>query len=90
MVRIDVPGKPRRSRGVPGSIFGLKPRKTGPKIFSQTAFRYPGLSGLISAAHASWIASGPPILVELPLGADQLAGYPKAVRRDFSGAAKWP
>ena len=41
-VQIDVPGKPRRSRGVPGSIFGLKPRKTGPKIFCQTAFRYPG------------------------------------------------
>ena len=40
-MQIDVPGKPRRSRGIPGSIFGLKPRKTGPIIFSQTAFRYP-------------------------------------------------
>ena len=38
MVQIDVPGKPRRSREVPGSIFRLRPRKTGPKIFSQTAF----------------------------------------------------
>ena len=39
MVQIDFPGKPLRSRGVPGSISGLKPRKTGPKIFSQTALR---------------------------------------------------
>ena len=38
--QIDVPGKPRRSRGVPGSIFGLKPRRTGPNNFSQTAFKY--------------------------------------------------
>ena len=41
MVQIDVPGKPLRSRGVPGSIFGLKHRRSGPKIFSPTAFRYP-------------------------------------------------
>ena len=38
--QIDVPGEPRRSRGVPGSIFGLKPRNTGPKSFSQTTFRF--------------------------------------------------
>ena len=38
-VQIDVPGNPRRSRGVPGSIFSLKPKKTGSNIFSPTAFR---------------------------------------------------
>ena len=32
---------PRRSRGVPGSISTENPGKTGPKISSQTAFRYP-------------------------------------------------
>ena len=32
MVQIDVRGAPGRSKGVPGSISGLKPRKTGPKI----------------------------------------------------------
>jgi len=41
LVQIGVPGKPRRSRGVPGSVFGLKPKGTGPKISSQTAFKYP-------------------------------------------------
>ena len=41
MVQIDAPGKPWRSRRVPVSIFGLKPKRTGPTIFSQTAFRYP-------------------------------------------------
>ena len=41
LVQIDVPGKPRRSREVPGSISGVKHRKTGPKIFSQTAIRHP-------------------------------------------------
>ena len=48
----DVPGKPRRSRGVPGSISGLKSQKTGPKIFSQTAFGYPADS-LLNAAE--WV-----------------------------------
>ena len=43
LVQIDVRGGPGRSRGVPVSISGLKSRKTGPKIFSPTAFRYPGL-----------------------------------------------
>ena len=39
MVQIDVPGKPR----VLGSTFALQHRKTGPKLFSQTAFRYPDM-----------------------------------------------
>ena len=47
MVQSDVPGKPRRSRGVPGSISGLKHRRTGPKIFSKTAFRYPARGSTI-------------------------------------------
>ena len=42
LVQIDVPGEPRRSRGVPGSISGLKPRKTGPKIFTPPSPSYPG------------------------------------------------
>jgi len=40
LVQIDVPGKPRRSRGIQGSISGLKPRKTGPKIFKNQALRF--------------------------------------------------
>ena len=32
MVQIDVRGTPGRSKEVPGSISGLKPRKNGPKI----------------------------------------------------------
>ena len=37
-------GSPGRSNGdVPGSIPDLKPRRTGPNNFNQTAFRYPGL-----------------------------------------------
>jgi len=40
-VQIDVRGAPGRSKGVPASISGLQPRKPGPQIFSQTAFRYP-------------------------------------------------
>ena len=39
-MRIDVRGKPRPSRVIPGSIFSLTPKKTGPKMFSQTASRY--------------------------------------------------
>ena len=63
MVQIDVPGKPRRSRGVLGSIFGLKPRKTGPKIYSLTAFRYPasrsGVAGLFAAVGGAMGGSPP-------------------------------
>ena len=40
-MQVDVRGGPGRSRGVPGSIFCRKPKEAGPKIFSQTAFRYP-------------------------------------------------
>ena len=32
MVQIDVRGAPGQSQGVPGSISGLKPRRTGPQI----------------------------------------------------------
>ena len=46
MVQIDVRGAPGRSNGVLGWISGLKPWRTGPKIFSQTAFRYPGLNSV--------------------------------------------
>jgi len=34
LVQIDVRGAPGRSKGVPGSISGLKRRKTGPKSFT--------------------------------------------------------
>ena len=83
LVQIDVPGKPRRSRGVPGSISGLKHRKTGPKFFSQTAFKYPGtapsgteriLSGLgrtSSGARPAW---------ELPRTADRRPSGGKGTR----------
>ena len=43
MVQIDVRGAAGRSRGVPGSISGLKPRKTGPKILIFTPFYQPFL-----------------------------------------------
>ena len=36
LVQIDVPGEPGRSKGVPGSISGPEPRKTGPKILLKT------------------------------------------------------
>ena len=49
LVQIDVPGEPLRSRGVPGSISGLKPRRTGPKIFSQTCLQIPSLSTTFTA-----------------------------------------
>jgi len=35
LVQIDVPGKPRRSRGVPGSIFGLNPGKPARKFLAR-------------------------------------------------------
>ena len=41
MVQIDVRGAPGPSKGVPGSISGLKPRKTGPKILIFTPFLPP-------------------------------------------------
>ena len=50
MVQIDVPGKPRRSRGVPGSIFGL---------ISQTAFRYPVLCCRAQRLGPLWRSEGP-------------------------------
>jgi len=40
-----VRGGPRRSRGVPGVGFGRNHWTTGPKISSQTAFRYLEMSG---------------------------------------------
>ena len=41
MVQIDVRGAAGRSKGVPGSISGLKPRRTGPKILIFTPFLPP-------------------------------------------------
>jgi len=41
-VAIDVRGGLRRSRGSRGSVSSENPGKTGPKISSQIAFRYPG------------------------------------------------
>ena len=38
MVQVDVRGAPGRSRGVPGLISGLKPRRNGPKILILTPF----------------------------------------------------
>jgi len=43
LVQIDVRGAPGRSKGVPGSISGLKPRKNGPKILIFTPFLPPFL-----------------------------------------------
>ena len=72
-MQIDVPGKRRRSRGVPGSIFGLKPRKTGPKIFSPT----PRVrsDGLVARSFNAFTKGASEILKE-PRPADVAAGIP--------------
>jgi len=44
-VQVDVPGKPRRSKGVPGPISAGNPTKTGREIPSQTWVLEGGLAG---------------------------------------------
>ena len=47
-MQIEVPGEPRRSRGVPGSISGLKPRK--PADFENPTIPFPDLPSALGIA----------------------------------------